>query len=308
MPAPAILLRRSGVLLAAVVLSLFLGLPAGALDVPPLQGRINDYAGLLSPETARSLERELAAFERETTTQVVVLTVPSLEGDTIENLAIRVADTWKIGQQERGNGVILLLAGKERKIRIEVGTGLQGAVPDITASRIIRNVMAPALRVNDFDRGITAGLAAIMDAAKGEFEATPADRPKKQKEELGPYGTLMMLLLSSLVLAGLAGMASRKLGAMAGAITLPLAVELSLGASHGLLLFLAILGGIGGLFISTLLHGMRSGGGGGSGWGGGGPTIFYGGGGGWGGGSSSSDGGFSGGGGDFDGGGASDDY
>ena len=88
---------------------------AAALDAPPLKGRINDYAGMLSPATVQALEQKLAVFERETTNQVVLLTIPSLEGDVIENFSIRVAEAWKIGQKDKNNGVLLILAKRNAR-------------------------------------------------------------------------------------------------------------------------------------------------------------------------------------------------
>ena len=301
-----VILCQFRTLLIAALMSVGLGLPALALEAPALKGRVNDYGGMLSPEAARTLEKQLAAFEQETTTQIVLLTVPSLEGDAIENFAIRVADAWKIGQKDKGNGVMLILARKERKIRIEVGTGLQGVLPDITAGQIIRNVMAPSLKAGDNDRGIAAGLSAIMDATKGEFKATPADNKTAIKKKSNPYTLFIVLLLVWVVLVAAAGASSRAAGTLAGGIALPLAAGVGLGAALWKLGVLAILGAVAGFLISLLMRLFGSSGGGGSGWGGGGPPIFYGGG--WGGGSSSSDDSFSGGGGDFDGGGASDDY
>src|SRR6185369_13473826 len=148
---------------------------ATALDVPQLAGRINDYARVLSPEAATRLERKLAAFEQEQSTQVVVLTVPSLQGEDIDQFTIRVADQWKIGQKGSDNGVLLVLAQAERKVRIEVGMGLQGVLTDLAAGRIIRDVMRPYLKSGNFDQGITAGVDAIMAATKGEFKASPKD-------------------------------------------------------------------------------------------------------------------------------------
>ena len=292
-------------LLIAALLSVGLALPALALEVPALKGRVNDYGGMLSPDAARILEKQLAAFEQETTTQIVLLTVPSLEGDVMEDFAIRVADAWKIGQKNKGNGVILILARKERKIRIEVGTGLQGVLPDITAGRIIRNVMAPSLKAGDNDLGIAAGLAAIMDATKGEFKATPADKKTARKKK-SPYDLFIVLLIVGVVLVAVAGASSRTAGTLAGGVALPLAAGVGLGAALWKLGVLAILGAVAGFLISLLMQLFGASGGGGSGWGGGGPTIFYGGG--LGGGSSSPGDSFSGGGGDFDGGGASDEY
>ncbi|ACD94977.1 TPM domain-containing protein [Trichlorobacter lovleyi] len=278
-----------------------------ALEAPPLKGRINDYAGMLSPATARSLEQKLAAFENETTNQVVLLTIPSLEGDVIESYAIRVAEAWKIGQKDKSNGVILILAKKERKIRIEVGTGLQGVLPDITAGQIIRNVIAPELRAGNIDQGISAGLGAIIGATKGEFKATAADKKAAKKKKGSGYGLFIILLLAAIVITAVAGSSSRTAGILAGGVSLPAAAGIGLGAVLWKLGVLALLGAAAGFLISLLMRLFHAGGGGGGSYGGGwgGPTIFYGGGGG---GSSSSDDSFSGGGGDFDGGGSSDDW
>lgn len=300
-------LQRIGLLLIFAALSFLFILPASALEAPALKGRINDYAGMLSPAAARSLEQKLAAFERETTNQVVLLTVPSLEGDVIENFAIRVAEAWKIGQQGKDNGIILILSKKERKIRIEVGRGLQGVLPDITAGQIIRNTMAPSLKAGDNDKGLSLGLTAIMDATKGEFKASPADKKAAKKKKSSPYGFFLVLLLVALVIVAMAGAHSRSAGTLAGGITLPAAAGIGLGTVLWKLGLLAVLGAVAGFLISLLMKLFNASGGGGSsssGWGGG-PTIFYGGGGG---GSSSGSDSFDGGGGDFDGGGASDDY
>lgn len=298
-------IRPLQILFLYLVMVITLAQHSHALEPPPLKGRINDYAGMLNLATAQALERSLAAFEQQTTTQVVLLTVPTLAGDTIESFAISVGDAWKIGQKDKGNGVMLILAKKERKIRIEVGTGLQGALPDITASQIIRNVIGPHLRAGDFDKGISSGLTAIMDAIKGEFKAPPNSRPTAKKQQ-SRFNSLFLWLGGALLVSLLAAAASRRSAAIAGGVSLPLAVDMSLGVGYGTLVMLGIAGVIIGLVLNMLLRLFRSGGGGGfhggGGWGG--PTIFYGGGGG----SSGSDDSFSGGGGDFDGGGSSDEW
>src|SRR5215510_701260 len=118
-----------------------------ALDVPPLRAaRVNDLAKILTAEKTQQLEERLRQFERETSHQIAVLTIPSLEGDPIEDFGIRVAEEWQIGQKGAANGVILIVAQKERKIRIEVGRGFEGILPDIIASQIIREVIAPRYR------------------------------------------------------------------------------------------------------------------------------------------------------------------
>lgn len=274
-----------------------------ALEVPPLKGRVNDYASLLSPQAVQALGKKLATFERETTNQLVVLTIPSLEDETIEGYAIKVGDAWKIGQQDKNNGVMLILAKQQRKIRIEVGTGLQGALPDITAGQIIRNVMGPHLKAGNFDAGIAAGLDAMIAATKGEFKATPADRKMVKKKNNSGYGLFFFFALVGIVVVAVAGASSRTAGTLAGGVALPLAVELSLGAGYSTIVLLGLLGGAAGFLISLLMHLFNASGGGG--FGGGGPNIFYGGGGG---GYSSGGDSFGGGGGGFDGGGSSDDW
>jgi len=266
-----------------------------ALDVPQLTGRINDYARVLSPGATSMLEQKLAAFEKDTSTQVVVLTVPSLQGDDIDQFAIRVADQWKIGQKGKDNGVILVLAQAERKVRIEVGMGLQGVLPDITAGRIIRDVMRPYLRNGDFDGGVGAGIEAIMAATRGEFTATPGEQAQRPKHR--DASRFLTFLIFTGIAAAALGSVSRPLGGVAGAIGLPLAAALVFPGLS--LTFLLILGavGLGAGFLIGLLSLFGGGGGGGGG--------FYGGGG-FGGGFGG--GGFSGGGGGFDGGGASDGW
>lgn len=289
-----------------LVLLFLLPLPALALDVPQLRGRVNDYAGMLSPEAASRIERKLAAFERDSTTQIAILTIPSLQGDDIDHFAIQVADTWRIGQKGKDNGVIMILAQKERKVRIEVGMGLQGVLPDITASHIIRDVMRPYLKTGNYDQGIEAGADAIMAATKGEFTASP--RTAAPHRHTANTGLAIFLFVAVAIV--ILGSISRYLGGLAGAAGLPLAAYFSFpGIGLTALLILAAIGFGGGLLLTLLFSGMFGGGGGGGGYFGGGGGYWGGGGGYWGGGSSGGDsGGFSGGGGGFDGGGSSDDY
>jgi uncharacterized protein len=289
-----------------ITILLLMPFPLLALDAPQFSGRVNDYARMLSPETAARLDQKLAAFERDQTTQIVVLTIPSLQGDEIDQFTIRVADQWKIGQKDKDNGVLLVIAQAEHKVRIEVGMGLQGVLPDITAGRIIRDVMRPYLKEGNFDQGIAAGVDAIIAATKGEFKASPQDQTRKSPRR--STSALTFFLLAA-VAAAIMGTFSRNLGGIAGAVGVPLAAFFAFpGMGLMMLLLLAVGGFAGGLLLSILLSGTFGGGGGGGyfgggGWGGG----FYGGGSS--GGSSGGDGGgFSGGGGGFDGGGSSDDY
>lgn len=288
-----------------LILALFL-FPGqlAALEAPPLTGRVNDLARMLSPESQQRLEQELAAFEHETSNQVVVLTVPSLQGDDIDQFSIRVAEAWKIGQKGRDNGVLLIIAQAERKVRIEVGMGLQGVLPDITAGRIIRDDMRPHLKAGNYDQGIAVGVDSIIAATKGEFKGTGQPARNQTVKKSSP--SFLTMLLGAVVAVAVFGLFSRYLGGAAGAVGFPLAAYLSFPSlGGGTLLLLAAGGLVAGLLLSMFVSTLFSGGGGGfggfgGGWGGG----FYGGGGG----SSGGEDSFSGGGGDFDGGGSSDDF
>jgi uncharacterized protein len=282
---------------------------AVALDVPPLGGRINDLAGMITADAAKRLEEGLRRFETETGHQIAVLTIPSLEGEDLEGFSIRVAETWKIGQKGFDNGAILLIARDDRKLRIEVGYGLEGVLPDAIASRIINEVMVPRFRANDYSGGIEAGVNAIMRVTKGEVLP---ERPRRSTgREASRIPALATAMIVTAMVALFIGMTQRRLigGAIGGAAAgLGTAVATSLGLGIGLFLTLAI-GAFLGVLGSTLsVASSRSQWTGGSryrkgGWGGGVyPGSF--GGGGFGGGDFGG-GGFSGGGGGFGGGGAS---
>lgn len=151
---------------------------AQALEVPSRpKGRVSDYTGTLTAADIRALENTLAEFERATTNQIAVLIIPTLAGDSLEDYSIRLAEKWQIGQKGLDNGVILLIVMKDRKIRIEVGYGLEGVLPDSLAGDIIRQAIAPQFRQGRFREGIRSGIAAIMAATTGEYKATPRRRP-----------------------------------------------------------------------------------------------------------------------------------
>jgi uncharacterized protein len=146
-----------------------------ARDVPFLSGRIVDEAGMLAPEARQRTEQKLAAFEQRTGNQVVVLTIASLQGDPIEDFSVRVAETWKLGQKGKDNGVIFLIARDERQMRIEVGYGLEPELTDAESGRILDNLVRPAFRNGDFGGGIEQGVDAILSALGGaEVPAAPA--------------------------------------------------------------------------------------------------------------------------------------
>jgi len=138
-----------------------------AADVPYLTGRIVDDAEILSAATVQKLSAQLKAHEERTTNQVAVLTVKSLEGESVEDFAVRVFEQWKLGQKGKDNGVLVVVAPKDRRMRIEVGYGLEGTLTDATAARIIRDRMTPRFKNNDYDGGIAQGVSAIVSTLDG---------------------------------------------------------------------------------------------------------------------------------------------
>jgi uncharacterized protein len=197
--------------------------PALGIEVPQLTGHVSDYAGMLSMQTAQELEERLSAFERSDSTQIVVLTIPTLGGENLEEFSIRLAESWRIGQKGLDNGAILLIAKEERKIRIEVGRGLEGKLTDLVAGRIIRGDIAPRFKVGDVDGGVNAGVSAIMAVVKGEYTAQPRDL-RQGKSSAHPIFTLIIFLFVACLFLGAI---SKILGGLAGAVGLPIIVFLT---------------------------------------------------------------------------------
>ncbi len=181
-----------------IALCLITFLATAQRDVPELANhRVHDDAGILSPSTISYLEQSLRAFEDSTSNQIAILTVPTLEGETIDQFGIRVADAWKLGAKDRDNGIIVLVAIEERKMRIEVGQGLEGPLPDAVCNRIIRNEMAPAFRRQDYDGGVVATIDAIRKSIKGEYRGTGTHRSKRQRL---PGGFIILLIIIILIM------------------------------------------------------------------------------------------------------------
>jgi len=192
--------------LLLVLMLAALALPAAALEIPRLTGHVNDRAGILSAQARLRIEQALSDFERSDSTQLVVLTIPSLEGESLEEYAIRVAQTWGIGQRGKDNGALLLVARDERKVRIEVGYGLEGRLTDLLAGRIVDYEIVPRFKAGDFDGGVTAGLAAMIEAVRGEYQGTGQTTRKKRRN---PLGWLALLLFFGPALLSLGGVSRR---------------------------------------------------------------------------------------------------
>jgi len=266
--------------------------------VPPLTGRVVDKTATLSSSDLASLDQTLKDFEARKGSQVAVLIVPTTQPETIEQYSLRVAEAWKIGRRKVDDGAILVVAKDDRKLRIEVGYGLEGALTDVTTKRIIDEDITPKFKSGDFAGGISDGVNRILRVVDGEPLPAPAQRQPSSGVGPGFEDLFNPLLIFGAIIAGgiFRGLFGRLFGSLAtGGLVAGfiwfVAASLALSAIGGVIAFV----------ITMLSDAMTSSGGPGRGGG-----WVSGGGGGYSGGSSSSDsGGFSGGGGSFGGGGAS---
>lgn len=163
-------LRVARLVCLLVVALLALVASASAFGVLPLTGYVNDHAKLLSPPVRLRLEDRLARFQATHGPQFVVLTIESLGGTSIEEYAVKTAHSWQLGDAKRDDGLLLLVAKNDHKLRIEVGYGLEGSIPDVVAARIIREIITPAFKRDAFEYGIEAGLSELMRSAGGAWE------------------------------------------------------------------------------------------------------------------------------------------
>ena len=272
-------------LLLALLLLFGLALPASAQQFPKLTGRVVDQAGLLSPADVAELDGKLAALEQRSSRQLVVATVPSLGGLEVEDYGYRLGRAWGVGQKEADNGAILLIAPNERKVRVEVGYGLEPILTDAFSNRVVEDVIVPRFKAGDMPGGIKAGTDALIAqlqappevAERAAIEAAQARAQQRQQTRSGgvPFGLVFwgLIILFVLMSFGRRGGGRRYRGRSRGGIS-PWVV----------------LWGLNELNNASRHRGGWGGGGGFGGFGGGGGGGF---------------GGFSGGGGSFGGGGAS---
>jgi len=264
--------------------------------IPALTARVSDYTGTLDPAQRQSLEDELAALEKAKGAQVGVLIVPSTQPEDIAQYGIRVGEAWKLGRKGTDDGVILIVAKDDRRVRIEVGKGLEGAIPDAAAARIIREYVAPRFRGNDYYGGVHDALGALTKLINDE------PLPPPLTEEHGNAGGSGDRFAPAIIAAWFAALFLR--GLFGGAPAGMRAPIVGLGAG-GIGWFISGLLPLGvGLGVFGLVFGLLGGGGGGGGFANRGGWGGFGGGG-WSGGGGLGGGGFSGGGGGFSGGGAS---
>jgi uncharacterized protein len=272
---------------SAAVCSLLFVLPGFAADevpVPPLKAHVTDLTNTLSAEAVQSLETKLTGFEASKGSQIAVLIVPTTQPETIEQYGIRVADAWKLGRKGVDDGLIVLVAKEDRTLRIEVGYGLEGVVPDAVAKRVVDEFIAPRFKAGDFAGGIDAGANQLIRLINGE--PLPPPQPRKAVNDRGGSGFPFVLFVPVIIAAQIfrsmfgplgGSVVTAGLGFLGGWLLGGLGIGF-VAAVIGFILALSGIGGRGGGWISG------GGGGSGGGFGGGG---FSGGGGGFGGGGAS---------------------
>lgn len=269
------------------------------LPVPPLSGHVIDQSQTLSPDQQQALERKLTAFEQARGTQMVVLLVASTQPEDIAAYAQRVGDTWKIGRREVGDGLLIVVAKQDRRIRIEVAKALEGAVPDLAASQIIERAIKPAFKAGDYAGGLNQGVDQLIARIQGENLPLPNAQPATSRHHNDGFQFNDLLVFGLIGVPIVFGVLSSILGRKGGA----LATGLVTGGLVWLVttsLFIALAA-----WVAASLFALAFGSGGRGGPGGwGGPPM----GGGWGGGGGGGGGWSSGGGGDFGGGGASGNW
>jgi uncharacterized protein len=243
---------------------------------------------MISPDTQSKIEAVLKSFEQNDSTQIVIVTIKSLEGEPIEDFGIRLAEKWKVGQAKKDNGAILLVSKDDRRIRIEVGRGLEGSLTDLRAGRIIDNIIRPSFKEGNFDKGFADGANAIIASCRGEFKNSKFAKPVKSTD-IG--GWILFLFVGLYVLTIIISNFSRIAGGVLGAAGLPAIIHFMISPiGMAGLIIAAVAGFVLGVILPLIpLSGHSRNGGG-----------FWSGGG-----SSGGSGGFSGGGGSFGGGGSS---
>jgi uncharacterized protein len=274
-----------------------------ALEIPKLRGRVTDLAGVIAPDRIADLDSKLADLERTDSTQVAVLTMPALEGESLEDISMRVVESWRLGQKGRDNGALLIVVLKERAVRIEVGYGLEATLTDARTRQIIEDEIVPRFRQGDYTAGIAAGVEAIIQVIRGSYQAPiRSSRAARASGSRGlPLEWVIMLLFPLFALLNAIGKWGGGIVGAGAGMLLPYSL---FGAGWSLVLLGAVGGSILGVLLGAAVRAAnkhipsRRGGGFGG-------PFFWGGGGGFSGGGGIGGGGFSGGGGSFGGGGSS---
>ncbi len=259
---------------------------ADQVAVPDLKARVTDLTKTLTPDDIQVLNTKLAAFEAAKGSQITVLIVPTTQPETIEQYGIRVAEAWKVGRKGVDDGLVVLVAKDDRTMRIEVGYGLEGVVPDAVAKRVVDEIIAPRFKAGNFAGGINAGVDQLIGLVNGE--PLPPPQPRREARGVGGANLFFYLFLPAIIVAQILRAMFGPLGGSVATAGLGFLGGWFFGGV-GLGLIIAVIG-----FFVALTGGRGGGGIGGGGWSSGGGGFSGGGG-----------GGFSGGGGGFGGGGAS---
>jgi len=275
----------------SLALALLLNAAAWAQDVlpvPPLSGRVIDQTATLGEPQRAALDAKLAAFEAQAGTQIVLLLVPATAPEDIASYAQRVADSWKIGRRDVGDGVLVVVAKNERAVRIEVAKALEGAIPDLAARQVIDRAIVPAFRAGDYAGGLNAGVDQLMARIKGEALPTPrGGAPGGDRRGGLPLQELGMFLFVGVLAVGglLSAIFGRKLASLFTAVAaggmawwLSASLLLAIGAAFATVLVVGVLGVGTVLKIVAMSAGRGGGGGGGGGYSSGGGGDFGGGG------------------------------
>ena len=283
---------KAGLLALCVTMLLASRMAFALVEVPELRARVTDLTGTLTAPQQASLEAKLKVLEDKKGSQVAILILPSTQPEDIAQYSIRVVEKWQLGREKPDDGVLLLVAKNERKLRIEVGRGLEGAIPDIYAKRIISDVISPRFKGGDFFGGIDAGIDSLSKLIEGE--ALPIPEPQKENVSIDQLLPMLLFggLVSGLVLRGMFGtfVGSALNGGLVGIIVYWLGTALFGASIIGFIaFFITMMLGSRGINGYSGYPGSYGGGPGSSGWSGSGDV-------------------FSGGGGDFGGGGASGDW
>ena len=234
-----------------VLCLLFIAHFAAGVDVPTLKQRVNDHANMLSSSTEGQLENVLATLEKEESTQIAVLTIDSLDGENLEGFSLRVVENWQLGQERLDNGALLLVVKNDRKIRIEVGYGLEGVLTDLTAGRIIRNVITPNFKNGNFDRGVADGVSAMIASVRGEYAGQGGEQnDSSSQNDFTGYIIFMFFLLFNI---GKIFSRNKVLAATVSSVALPVFTSLFVGFSWPLFLGLIPAGFLVGYLASMLL-------------------------------------------------------
>ncbi len=262
----------------AYIFAVFLGVltytSAFTLPVKP-SGYINDYARVLSTTEVAQLEDEIHAFSESTTNEIAVVVVPDMGGETIENYAIKIFDQWKIGTSKNDNGVLLLIAIQERKVRIEAGYGLEGALPDILTKQIIDTQVTPEFKDANYFKGISQGVHSMMKAIEGEYTLEPTSQSKsitgKMIEVIFGILFFVVQILASIFARSKSWWAGGIVGGVVGVTIIIFGIfGLSLFVGSVLTVALIIIGLVFDYFVSNAYSHSVSQGGGISWWAGGG--------------------------------------